>query len=48
VPAHHGEWLAATINEPIVRVQTGAGHQMDPDTDFLLLHTWLRDGTVKW
>jgi pimeloyl-ACP methyl ester carboxylesterase len=48
VPAHHGEWLAATINEPVVRVQTGAGHQMDPDTDFLLLHAWLRDGTVKW
>ena len=48
VPPHHGEWLAATVPDPVVRVMTGGGHQLDPDNDFLLLHGWLRDGTVNW
>lgn len=48
VPPQHGEWLAATVPDAVVRVLAGGGHQMDPDTDFLLLHNWLRDGTVNW
>ena len=48
VPPQHGEWLAATVPHPVVRVMSGGGHQMDPDTDFLVLHAWLRDGVVNW
>jgi hypothetical protein len=48
VPPQHGEWLAANVPDPVVRVMTTAGHQMNPDTDFLLMHAWLRDGTVTW
>jgi pimeloyl-ACP methyl ester carboxylesterase len=48
VPPRHGQWLAATVPDAVVRVTTGGGHQMDPDTDFLVLHSWLRDGVVGW
>lgn len=48
VPPQHGEWLAATVPNAVTRVVTGGGHQMDPDNDFLVLHSWLRDGTVEW
>lgn len=48
VPPQHGEWLAANVPDPVVRVMTGAGHQADPDNDFRYLSDWLRDGTVNW
>jgi pimeloyl-ACP methyl ester carboxylesterase len=48
VPPQHGEWLAATVPDPAVRMMSGAGHQADPDTDFRLLSDWLRDGSVNW
>ena len=48
VPPQHGEWLAATVPDCVTRVMTGGGHQMDPDNDFLVMHAWLRDGSVNW
>lgn len=48
VPPQHGEWLARAIPHAITRVTDCGGHQMDPDTDFRLLHAWLRDGKVEW
>lgn len=48
VPPQHGEWLAKTVPDAVVRQMTGAGHQSDPDTDFKLLSAWLRDGAVNW
>jgi len=48
VPPQHGEWLAATVPNAVVRVHHGGGHQMDPDVDFKVLQDWLRDGTVSW
>lgn len=48
VPPTHGEWLAANVPNAVTRVMPDGGHQLDPDTDFLLLHAWLRDGAVNW
>ena len=48
VPAHHGDWLAANVPDAVARPMSGGGHQLDPDTDFVLLHDWLRDGAVNW
>lgn len=48
VPPQHGECLASLVPDAAVRIMTGGGHQMDPDNDFLLLHDWLRDGSINW
>jgi pimeloyl-ACP methyl ester carboxylesterase len=45
VPPSHGEWIAATVPGSVTKVDTGGGHQADPDTHMQMLFPWLIDGT---
>lgn len=45
VPPAHGEWLARTVPNAAVRIDTSGGHQADPDTHIAVLYSWLIDGT---
>jgi pimeloyl-ACP methyl ester carboxylesterase len=44
VPPGHGEWLARTVPNAFVRVDTDGGHQADPDRHIGMLYPWLLDG----
>jgi pimeloyl-ACP methyl ester carboxylesterase len=44
VPPGHGEWIARTVPNAVIRIDDSGGHQMDPDTRLSLLYTWLLNG----
>jgi pimeloyl-ACP methyl ester carboxylesterase len=46
VPPGHGEWLAKTIPGALTKIDTGGGHQADPDKHIQNLYPWLINGTA--
>jgi pimeloyl-ACP methyl ester carboxylesterase len=46
VPPAHGEWIARTVPGALPRVERGGGHLADPDTEFVMLTSWLVSGTA--